>query len=149
MRARSLEGLPVHLTDVAVLVIVFPIMAAILFGIPQFTAKYFTEYRIDDSSLQFLMFGACFWKCPLKDILDVKPTSFWKVLFGGGLNLMCRPFGPYILLHRRNGFFSYALLTPADASAFVNLLDAKIKERDPTVLSSSDLTAAYPSNRKK
>lgn len=102
------------------------VLAMIFLGSVQLSAKYTVEYRIADDSLQYFLFGLRLWTCPFTDILDIQIVSFLGTFIGFGLNLMSRPFGPYVLLRRRRGRFKSVLLTPPNAKIFVRRVQEKI-----------------------
>jgi hypothetical protein len=112
--------------DIVGPLVALPILIVIVFGGAQLAGKYVVKYRITDDSLQYFWFGLNFWTCPFEDIVDIKIVSFFGVLFAFALNLMCRPFGPYVLLRRRRGRFKRVLLTPPNAQDFVERVRAKI-----------------------
>ncbi|MEI9997340.1 MAG: hypothetical protein WDM91_22285 [Rhizomicrobium sp.] len=112
--------------DIIVPAVALLVLVVIVFGGTQLAAKYVIEYRIADDSLQYFLFGLRFWTCPFDDILDIKRVSFFGTFIVIGLNLMSRPFGPYVLLRRRRGCFKLVLLTPPNAESFVKLVRARI-----------------------
>jgi hypothetical protein len=112
--------------DILSPLLVLPLLAVIFFGGVQLLSKYAVKYRIADDSLQYFLYGLRVWKCPIEDIVEIKIVSLFGIFIGWGLNLISRPFGPYVLLRRRHGRFKKVLLTPPNAEDFVERVRAKI-----------------------
>lgn len=104
------------------------VVAGIIFGGIQMLSKYAVLHEIKNDTVQYSLYGMRIWTCPLCDISEIKIVSVFDIFVIPTLNLICRPFGPYVILRRRGGRFKTVLLTPPDAKGFVEQVRTLIAE---------------------
>lgn len=68
------------------------------------------------------------YRLPISNVESVAKVSRREVSLdrGGALRLGNRPFGPCVLVIKRKGLFRRLVLTPADADAFIDAVNAQM-----------------------
>lgn len=96
-------------------------MGVVLFGGLQLFSHYLCEVRLGAAAVEFVILKRfVVWAIPRDEIMRFDKISFWEAAFTWAINLVNRPFGPYVLLHRDRGIFRKVIVTPRDADAFCN-----------------------------
>jgi hypothetical protein len=93
-------------------------MAEVFFGGMQLFSHYFFEVRLGAAAVEFVILKRfVIWAIPRDEI-----ARFDRSIWGGfgAVNLVNRPFGPFVVIHRDRGIFREFVVTPRDADEFCN-----------------------------
>ena len=87
----------------------------------QLLFHYLFDVRLGATAVEFVILKRfAVWAIPRDEIIRFDKVSFWEAAFSWGFNLVSRPFGPYVLLHRDRGLIRRVIVTPRDAEEFCN-----------------------------
>jgi hypothetical protein len=100
-------------------------MAAAVFGGQQLFCHYLFDVRLGSAAVEIVIFKRFVtFAIPYDEITRFDKVSFWEAAFSWGFNLVNRPFGTYVLLHRTRGFFRRIVVSPSRPDEFCDALIA-------------------------
>ena len=107
------------LANLILLTIVLVVMALLFFGMGALT-KLLLSYKITDSDIRVLLFGAIpiYW-IPFRKIKEMHEAPFHEVALVPGAHLFTRTFARRVVIEMRDKWFIFAFLTPDNPAAFI------------------------------
>jgi hypothetical protein len=108
-----------ELANLILLTIVLVVMALLFFGMGALP-KLLLSYKITDSDIRVLLFGAIpiYW-IPFRKITEMHEAPFHEVALVPGVHLFTRTFARRVVIEMRDKWFIFAFLTPDNPAAFI------------------------------
>ena len=121
--------------ELVFLAFAIPLMPVLMLFLVQTTGRYFYNYRIGRSGIDFLILGAfSSMRIGFRNIAEIKVASFEDLLFPWKLGTFFavsagnRVFGEIVLIRKRKGFSRVVLITPDNAEDFVRIVRERITQ---------------------
>jgi hypothetical protein len=107
------------IANLVLITIALVVMAILFFAMGELQNQLFT-YKITDSDIRVLLFGAIpiYW-IPFRRIKKMHEAPFYEVALVPGVHLFTRTFARRVVIEMRDKWFIFAFFTPDDPAAFI------------------------------